>query len=221
MDLDGSLPTSHHLRKMTTTTIIPAFQPSATSAKKAPMDANAIDQDLVRRTVDGDMGAFRELYDRHLRRVTAQVGRIMGPWNDVEDTVQEVFVQLHRALPSYRHDSRFTTWLYRIAWNVTVSYIRQQSRQRHRDSLADIRLSDDDWGRLDARSQMKVLYAALEEVSEAGRQAFVLHEVEGRPLREVAELTEVSINTAAARVRRTRERLKEILVAATMEPQHD
>ena len=206
---------------MSSTTVIQAFQFGQTSAMKRSMDPNDIDQNLVRLTVNGDMRAFRTLYDRHLRHVTAQVGRIMGPWNEVEDTVQEVFVQLHRALPSYRFDSRFTTWLYRITHNVTVSQIRKQSRQRHRDSLANIRLNDDEWGKLDARSQIKVLYAALEEVSEKNREAFVLHEIEGLPLKEVAEIANVSINTIAARVRRTRENLKQILIAATTEQQDD
>ncbi|MCB9508313.1 MAG: RNA polymerase sigma factor [Myxococcales bacterium] len=181
------------------------------------------DSSLASRAADGDRRAFRTLYDRHLARVRAQVGRLLGPSGrgadgrpsaDVDDVVQDVFVQLYRAVGTYRGDSAFTTWLYRLTWNVTVSHLRRRKTFVDLDALLPLQLSHDEWKRLEARDLMGVLYAALDEVSADARSAFVMFYVEGMTLQEIADLTGAPLNTIAARVRRSRERVASVLSAA-------
>jgi RNA polymerase sigma-70 factor, ECF subfamily len=169
------------------------------------------------RAAKGDMVSFRRLYDRHVDYVTCQVARLMGPGYELEDIVQEIFVQVFRSLATFRHECAFTTWLYRLARNVAIDHLRKRSKTV---SLADwrpLKCSSQQWAKLEARDQIRVLYAAMQKFSLENREAFILHEIEGLKLREIEELTGESINTIAARVRRTREQLRGILEAATSE----
>ncbi len=161
------------------------------------------DRALAQRfTRNGDEAAFRELYRRHVDRVHRLVARILGPRGDVEDTVQEVFVQVHRSLDRFRGDCRFATWLYRIAVNVTTSALRHALREPPEPTLRE---PDADPGeRLEAREEVLALYRALDELPERNRVAFVLFELEGMPLEEIAETTGVPLHAAAARLRRAR-----------------
>lgn len=172
------------------------------------------EQIWIEAAASGDVAAFRLLYDRHFDFVSRQVGRVMGPGGELEDVVQEVFVQVFRSLHSYRNESKFTTWLYRVAYNVTISHLRKTPRTVELADWRALREPTSQWNKLEARDMCRVLYAALEQVPGDQREAFLLFEVEGLKLREIAELTGESINTIAARVRRTRERLQVVLEQA-------
>ena len=149
-----------------------------------------------------DEAAFRELYRRHVDRVHRLVARILGPRGDVDDTVQEIFVQVHRSLDRFRGDSLFATWLHRIAVNVTMSVLRHGPRELLEPAL---RATDAGPGeQLEAREEVLALYRALDELPEHNRVAFVLFELEGMPLDELAETTGVPLQAAAARLRRAR-----------------
>lgn len=172
---------------------------------------------LIQRAARGDRAAFRDLYRAHLRAVTAQVGRMLGPGNDVEGVVQEVFIQTYQSLHRFRFESRFSTWLRRITRNVTIDHLR-----RHPPAI-DLRglraLADhihgapdaDPLRRLTARDRLRHLYAALADLPLHQREAFIAFELEGMSLAELAALTDTSIHTAASRVRRARERLRAVL----------
>lgn len=171
-------------------------------------------QDLIARAQRGDMLAFRRIYDAYLRRVASQVGRLLGPSSgDIEDVVQEVFVQVHRSLPNFRGDSEFSTWLYRVTWNVTVTHLRRRPNHNPIDlpALMQFACEKELWDKLEARDKLRTLYAALDELPDEYREAFILFEIEGNSLQEIAEMTETSLNTIASRVRRSRERLRALL----------
>ncbi|MFT4704956.1 MAG: RNA polymerase sigma-70 factor (ECF subfamily) [Bradymonadia bacterium] len=183
---------------------------AALTASNEPSDAA-----LVASAVSGDRRAFRTLYDRHVRRVRGQVGRLIGLGPEVDDVTQDVFVQMHRSLAAFRGESAFSTWLYRLTWNVAISHRRKRKPTVDLESLRQLQLSTEDWKRLEARDLAKVLYAALDEVSDDGRDAFVLHHIEGHTLQEIAYLEGASINTIAARVRRTRAKLVDVVAKAS------
>lgn len=178
--------------------------------------------DEERRWIDaaaaGDVAAFRCLYDRYLHVVAGQVGRLLGPRSDVEDVVQDVFVHVFRSLDRFRGDAKFSTWLWRITFNVAISHRRRLGRAPATVELEAFHATHAEWARLEARDRARLLYAALDGIDDDARDAFVLHEIEGLTLREIAELCELSINTVAARVRRTREKLVAVLVAAEHGP---
>lgn len=172
------------------------------------------EQALVQRAAEGDMRAFRTLYDAYLRRTAAQVARILGPCPEVEDVVQEVFVQVHRSLHKFRGDSAFSTWLYRVTWNVSVSHLRRRNPTVDLPALRQFAACTETWGQLEAREQVRTMYAGLDELPVDYRQAFLLFEVEGKSLKEIAAMTGTSLNTVASRVRRSRERLRALLERA-------
>lgn len=169
------------------------------------------DEELAQLCAQGDRGAFRVLYERHLGRVTHQVGRLMGPGGDIESVVQDVFIQVYRSLQSFRGESRFTTWLYRVTRNVTVDRLRRQPPTVALPELRGLVAPQQEWSRLTARERLKHLYAALNNLSASHREAFILYELEGKSLAEIAELTGDSLNTVASRVRRSRENLRALL----------
>lgn len=190
---------------------------NAMKSKTATSIEPEIERKWVLQAQTGDSTAFRWLYDRHLDRATHQVGRIMGPGADIEDVVQDVFVQVFRSIGNYRFESKFSTWLYRVTYNVTISHLRKQPKTVELADWRPLRDNVSTWSRLEARDLVRVLYAALEHVQPEAREAFLMHEVEGMKLREIAELTGDSLNTISARVRRTREKLQAVLESAQTE----
>ena len=165
----------------------------------------------------GDMAAFRRLYDHFFGYVRHHVGRLVGPRPEVDDLIQEVFVEVHSSLERFRHDSSFKTWLYRVARNVAISHLRRRKKTVDLSEMQPLRADARTLSKIEARDQVRALYAVLDQVSAESREAFVLFEVEEMKLREIAELTDTSINTIAARVRRTRERLRTFLEASRAE----
>lgn len=167
----------------------------------------------IRRAAGGDMEAFRQLYDDHVDYVTHHIGRLLGPRTEVEDAVQEVFVRVHGALEGYRGECKFSTWLYRVTRNVAIDHLRRRkdTKMISLDDWRPLRASGSSWKRLEARDQLRGLYAAMEKLKVEYREAFILYEVEGMKLREIAELTDMPIGTTASRVRRAREQLRAVL----------
>jgi RNA polymerase sigma-70 factor (ECF subfamily) len=194
-------------------------------SKDRQTPAEAPDSETVTRWIerccDGDMTAFRRLYDEYLPYVRRNVKRLLGPSAEVDDVIQEVFVNVHQSLSSFNHNSKFETWLYRVTRNVTISHLRGQKKTVDLADLQPLRANARTFSKLEARDQVKTLYAVLNQVSAESREAFVLYEVEEMKLREIAELTDTSINTISARVRRTRERLRTFLEATLSEVSDD
>ncbi|QED29563.1 RNA polymerase sigma factor [Microvenator marinus] len=179
------------------------------------------EQALIDQAATGDMVAFRALYDLHVGYVSRNVARLTGPGPEVEDLTQDVFVQVYKSLAQYRGDCAFKTWLYRVTRNVTIDHLRKRRVTTvELDAWRPLRGGPDAWSRLEARDLCRVLHAALQTVAIEYREAFLLHEVEGMKLREIADLTEESINTVAARIRRTREKLQAILEQKAKEGDH-
>lgn len=170
------------------------------------------DRELIHRCLGGSQAAFRELHYRHVDRVYRLAARILGPDADVADVVQEVFLSVHRSLDRYRAEAAFTTWLHRLTVHVAVSALRKRIRVRREPVPREAPV--DPHGRMEAREELRALYAALDGLAPKNRVAFVLFEIEGLSLEEVAESTQVPLHTAAARLRRARVALARAVDAA-------
>lgn len=188
----------------------------------APSDAQPQDvRNWVEAAQEGDMEAFRKLYDRFLPYVRRHVGRLLGPGWEVDDVVQEVFVEVYDGLDGFEFRSKFKTWLYRVTRNVAISHMRGQTETVDLGDLQPLRANARTLSKIEARDQVRALYTVLEQCKPESREAFVLHEVEEMKLREIAELTDTSINTIASRVRRTREKLRTFLESKLAEETGD
>ena len=113
-------------------------QPTTTGTKPASTDS---DQALVIRVQKGDSHAFDLLFYKYKDRVASIVSRYVSNHEDIEDIVQETFYKANRALPRFRLDSKFYTWLYRIAVNTSINFLHQRGR---RPSTVSIESDDDD-----------------------------------------------------------------------------
>jgi RNA polymerase sigma-70 factor (ECF subfamily) len=177
---------------------------------------------LIERALAGDAGAFREIFRNHRQDVARVVYRMLGPSADAEDVVQEVFLHVYRSLPTFRGDSRFSTWLYRLAVNVTRMHLRKgRSRPKFSDvdvpdvaSEEDAR-RDDPESVVEQRERLRVLYRLLDGLGEKKREVLVLHDFEGMPAKEIAELVGAPVLTVRTRLFYAR---KELYAAMANEP---
>lgn len=165
---------------------------------------------LVDRCLGGHEAAARDLFRRHRARVHASLYRILGSNRDMEDLLQEVFVQVFGSLRSWRAEASLATWIDRIAVRVAWRWIGQRKNRP-----PDVEWNDDDAPIVDvggarrahAREGVRRLYAALATLSPTARVAFALHEIDGRPMAEVATLTSTSLTATKLRVWRARRAL--------------
>ena len=170
---------------------------------------------LVERCRQGDLGAFDEIYRAHSRRLYGVAVRMLGNPADADDMLQEIFLAAHRKLDSFRGESALGTWLYRLAVNLCLDYLRSRTgRAMHlTDALDDEPALLDAGGRgLAERAVTKMdLERALAQLPEGCRTAFVLHDVQGLEHREVGEIMGIAEGTSKSQVHKARLRLRALL----------
>lgn len=170
------------------------------------------DAALARRCVAGDELARRTLFDAHAKRVHHVLYRILGSNRDIDDAIQEAFLEIFRSLTIYRGDSLLSTWIDRITVRVGIRVIHNMPRDR--PTLHEVVLVDDPGHgphrHAEAREAARRLYAILDTVDPLNRAAFVLHAIDGRPLADVAAITGASVMATKLRVWRTRQRVERI-----------
>ena len=175
------------------------------------------DQELIKRVQNNAPGAFDELYFAYIDRIHRHLFSIVGPDPDIDDLIQLTFVQIHRKIHTFKGDSRFSTWLHRVTVNVALSYLRKRSRWL-RDRNEDLMLTDhltqvvenpDD--KLNRTQILEILHKVLSQVKPKKRLVFVLYEIEGHTLEEIAEIVESSVNTVAGRLRAARQEVRRTL----------
>lgn len=168
-----------------------------------------MEDDLIERAKRGEADAIGRLYERHSSRIYAIVRRLAGDDAQAEDFAQEAWLRVFRALPTFRGDSRFTTWLHRVAVNSALHGRRSGQRRRR---LIDDGVSVPESA---ARSEQPLLRLELEraidKLPRGMRQVLVLHDIEGYKHEEIAELLGVNTGTCKSQLFKARAKLREIL----------
>jgi RNA polymerase sigma-70 factor, ECF subfamily len=191
-------------------------------------DADA-DAQLVERVKLGDVRAFEMLVVKYQRRIERLIGRMVRDVDLVQDIAQETFIRAYRALPNFRGESAFYTWLYRIAVNaakkalmdmkrdpmVTESALRSQDEDGEETSRAENELSDGETPEalMASKEIASAVNSAVEALSEDLRQAITLREIEGLSYEEIADVMNCPIGTVRSRIFRARE-----AIAARLRP---
>jgi len=174
------------------------------------------DQELVRRVQAGDQTAFNLLVLKYQHRVLKLVGRFVNDAAEAEDVAQEAFLKAYRALASFRGDSAFYTWLYRIAINTAKNALVSQRRRPvdfdldlqdpdQYDRQAKLKEADTPEGVLLTDEIRAVVEEAMEQLPEDLRTAIVLRELEGLSYEEIAEAMDCPVGTVRSRIFRARE----------------
>jgi RNA polymerase sigma-70 factor, ECF subfamily len=160
----------------------------------------------------GDPGAFEEIYRRHAPRVYSLAYRLTGSLADAEDLLQEAFLLVHRKLDSFKGEAALGTWIYRLATNCCVDFLR--SRQ-HRDEQATDALDEALPPAPKSSGALRVehldLERAIARLPPGYRSAFVLHDVEGFGHTEVAAMLGIAEGTSKSQVHKARMRLRDLL----------
>jgi RNA polymerase sigma-70 factor (ECF subfamily) len=182
--------------------------------------APAGEEELVRRVRRGDMPAYDELVRRYQERIYATIYHMTANHEDANDLAQESFIKAFQALRSFKGGSSFYTWLYRIAVNKTINFIKQRKNRMHM-SLNDldfnaehdpdlVALISDKTPRREAglAELQEKLNAALLKLSEPHRLVVVLHDVQGLPHDEIAKIMNCNIGTVRSRLFYARQQLQ-------------
>lgn len=164
---------------------------------------------LIQRACEGDGRAVKALYERYAPRVYAVVRRIAGEDELARDYAQEAWIRAIRALPTFRGDARFSTWLHRIAVNAALQASRRvETRRRYEGPVPDEVPTAPVSG--DALLQQR-LEAALDRLPDGMRQVLILHDVEGYTHEEIGEAMGVTAGTSKSQLFKARAKMRELL----------
>ncbi|HVZ78578.1 MAG TPA: RNA polymerase sigma factor [Gemmatimonadaceae bacterium] len=183
------------------------------------------EQTTIRRAIQGDEAAMRALWTRHAPHVDMVVRRLVGNDHDLaQDIAQEVWIQIFRALPSYRGDAQFATWAHRIAVNRTLNALRRTRR------LASIETEIEEHSvAVDTDPDRSFVMASIEEatarLSPGARAVFLLHDVEGYTHEEIAAELGITSGGSKSQLFKARAKLRRMLahlvdVPADSESEH-
>ncbi len=197
-----------------------------TVALEAEVDAPTVpapveDRQLVRRAQEGDLSAFDELIRRYQERVYATVYHMTSNHEDANDLTQETFVKAYKALSSFKGDSGFFTWVYRIAVNKTINFLKQKKNRHNGFSLNDldfnaehdpdlVALVSDKNPRRDmglAELQEK-LNEAMQKLSDVHRLVVTLHDIQGLSHEEIGKIMDCNPGTVRSRLFYARQQLQ-------------
>jgi RNA polymerase sigma factor (sigma-70 family) len=194
--------------------------PPGTETPPQPTAEAPTDLELVRRTQRGQIDAYDELVRRYQERIYATLYHMTANHEDANDLTQEAFIKAYQALHSFKGDSSFYTWVYRIAVNRTINFLKQRKNRVHM-SLNDLDLnpehdpdlvalvSDKTPRREAALSELQEkLNAAMLKLSEPHRLVVVLHDVQGMPHEEIAKVMDCNIGTVRSRLFYARQQLQ-------------
>lgn len=172
-----------------------------------PMETEAA---VVRRAIEGDERAMRWLWNQHSPHVDAVVRRLAGDSDLAEDIAQEVWIQIFRALPSWRGDAKFSTWVHRVAINRTLNALRRTRR------VASIEVGIEDDSVVveqDAEQHMLAqnIQDAANQLSPGARTVFLLHDVEGYTHEEIATELGITSGGSKSQLFKARAKLRRLL----------
>jgi RNA polymerase sigma factor RpoE len=178
------------------------------------------DLTLVRRAQREDLGAYESLVRRYQERIYATVYHMTSNHEDANDLAQETFIKAFRALKSFKGDSSFYTWIYRIAVNKTINFLKQRKNRMHM-SLNDVdfnaendpdlvALISDRTPRRDLNLSelQEKLNAAMQKLSEHHRMVVTLHDVQGLSHEEIGQIMDCNIGTVRSRLFYARQQLQ-------------
>lgn len=187
------------------------------------MGDREVDRQLVERAQHGDKKAFELLVVKYQRKLARLLSRFIRDSSEVEDVTQETFIKAYRALPSFRGDSAFYTWLYRIGINTAKNYLVAMGRRaptmtgvdneeaediEQGEQLKDLNTPEN---QMISRQVAETVNSTLQELPEELRTAITLREIDGLSYEEIAQIMNCPIGTVRSRIFRAREAIAERL----------
>ncbi len=186
------------------------------------MSEKTLDAELVEQAKQGKMAAFELLVNRYQQKVANVIAKFIKDRHEIQDVAQEVFIKVFRALPNFRGDSSFYTWIYRIAVNTSKNHLVAKSRRIQNTQVefedAESFVSNEDHRNLDtpdavySRGELEqTMSKAIAQLPDDLKTAIVLREVEGLSYDEIAEKMDCPIGTVRSRIFRARDAIDQAL----------
>lgn len=183
------------------------------------------EEELIARAQQGDEDAFAQLLELHQSKVYGLTLRLTNSPEDAMELTQETFFNAWRGLPNFHADSKFSTWLYRLATNATIDFLRREKRRR---AVSTVSLSTEEdpervWdipdrrftpqNELERTEFREAIQRGLTQLSDEHRQVLVLRELNGLSYTEIAQVLDLEEGTVKSRISRARLALRKILLA--------
>lgn len=170
----------------------------------------APDHGLIQRAIDGDERALRQLWSQHAPHIDAVVRRLVGDPDLAADVAQEVWIQIFKALPSYRGESQFGTWAHRIAVNRTLNALRRTRRLDRIETGIE-----EDTASVEQGSEGALIMASIQDatsqLSPGARTVFVMHDIEGFTHEEIARELGITTGGSKSQLFKARAKLRRLL----------
>lgn len=183
------------------------------------MQSTRDEQELIRLAGDGDQAAFETLMSAHETRMYAVALRMCGNREDAQDCLQEAMIRVYRALSSFKGQSSFATWVYRITMNSCLDELR---RRKNRTATSLDAMLDNGFAPSDEsdtpehhslqNEQRRALERAIGELPEDMRSAIVLRDIQGCSYEQIAQVLDANVGTIKSRISRGREKLRAVLM---------
>ena len=200
--------------------------------KKAEANVKSADVTLPEDTADaykaadGDTSAFERLVRKYEKYVCTTVYSVVKNYDDSFDVAQEVFLKLYHSIGSFKGESSFSSWLYRIAKNTALDFLRKEKNTRNNVSLytengdgeeTEIEIPDNSVSSSPEQSAVRneakdIIYSALDEISDEHKEIIVLRDIEGYTYEEISEMLEIEYGTVKSRLFRARDSLRKKLL---------
>ncbi len=184
-------------------------------SKKTIDVTSAKDFELTQAAAVGNMTAFEEVYNRHHRRVYSICLRMLQNATEAEDLTQDVFIQLHRKIGSFRGDSAFTTWLHRMTVNQVLMHFRKRNvkfEKTTEEGETPVQIVSGTANPMKMPVVDKIaIEHAIQQLPNGYRNVFVLHDVEGYEHEEVARILGCSVGTSKSQLHKARLKLRKLL----------
>lgn len=180
------------------------------------MSGADLDSELVKRVQEGDKSAFDMLVKKYQHKIMNLISRYVRDSHEVADISQEAFIKAYRALPGFRGDSAFYTWLYRIAINTAKNYLVSQGRRPPGSDIDSVDAEQYEGGdalrdtgspeRIMFRDEIRtIIFRTIDELPEDLRTAITLREMDGLSYEEIAEVMDCPVGTVRSRIFRARD----------------
>jgi len=184
--------------------------------KDKNMSEKAIDLELVKQAQKGDLKAFELLVQRYQQKVGGVISKLIKDYHEIQDITQEVFIKVYKALPKFRGDSAFYTWIYRIAINTAKNHLVAKGRRIQNSDIEPSEAESYSGGyeqqnfdtpdaEFERQEIEKVVHDSINELPEDLKKAIILREVEGLSYEEIAEQMNCPIGTVRSRIFRARD----------------
>lgn len=203
----------------TTSTAAGDFAPS----KSTPISERDLDLAIVRRVQAGQVGAYDQLVQKYREKIFAVIYNMTGNREDASDLAQDTFIKAFQAIGRFKGKSSFFTWIYRIAINTTMTFLKKQRRRRfvNYENINEEVASSEILERLTAKNRtekgalvqelQEKLNESLQKLSLKHRTVVILHEIEGLEHAEIAEITKTSVGTVRSRLHYAKQQLQSFL----------